>query len=196
MFADGLREVFLQWHRAQVADCSGASASSGKVRLRRGCPRRQGRRIPRVEADSAARAQAPPQRLAYSFLLMMLALLLEATAVRRSSTWQPRPTPFRWHRSEPRFLAQVISRAWFRNFRSIQSIQLEPLAFSEGFGRRSIAQNIVLKMRANSITGRDEKSSLRRGPEPRGGDVILESVTLDTHARENQCADPPAPHLS
>jgi len=132
MFADGLREVFLQWHRAQVADCSGASASSGKVRLRRGCPRRQGRRIPRVEADSAARAQAPPQRLAYSFLLMMLALLLEATAVRRSSTWQPRTTPFRWHRSEPRFLAQVISRAWFRNFRSIQSIQLEPLAFSEG----------------------------------------------------------------
>jgi len=83
-------------------------------------------------SDSAARAQAPPQRLAYSFLLMMLALLLEATAVRRSSTWQPRTTPFRWHRSEPRFLAQVISRAWFRNFRSIQSIQLEPLAFSEG----------------------------------------------------------------
>ena len=147
-------------------------------------------------SDSAARAQAPPQRLAYSFLLMMLALLLEATAVRRSSTWQPRTTPFRWHRSEPRFLAQVFRAHGFATSDQSNRFSWNRWLFLRVFGRRSIAQNIVLKMRANSITGCGEKSSLRSGPEPRCGDVILESVTLDTHARENQCADPPAPHLS
>src|SRR5881396_2153150 len=40
-------------------------------------------------SDSAARAPSPAAALAYRFLLMMLALLREATAVRRSTSWHP-----------------------------------------------------------------------------------------------------------
>src|SRR6188768_4166344 len=87
--------VLVQAHVRGRFDC-GADALDDRVE-----GFRESKRFRRASAS-------PPQQLAYSFLLMMLALLLEATAVRRSSTWQPRTTPFRWHRSEPRFLAQVF----------------------------------------------------------------------------------------
>jgi hypothetical protein len=88
--------------------------------------------IPRVEAIPPRERKAPPQRLAYRFLRMMLALLLEATADRRSSSWHrelPHSDGIAPNQvSSHKYFARVVSQ-----LRSIQSAWREPLAFFKGF---------------------------------------------------------------